>query len=695
MNKFLSFLALALLLSTASIAQQQAIISFKAMGHDDEPIYGMSGSTSFFLKLGPQYEITGSKLVLYFEPSQALLKDKSFINILVDDKPAYSNRLTNDSIQRVVLNLTRNDISTGGFLKIQVKTLATITDDKCRDLDNPAMWIKVKNYSYLSLTKSDKNFFSNVNISNCFDSKKAIVYPANPTLHDLKAVAWAYSRLKKTGIANIGVYEADKKPDSVRNYVMVGNMGSIPDGVKSLVKVTPQNGEGLFYLYKAITIATDTVTQIVNVKNTLLPIRTVVTQKVPTEILFVTGGDDAGYEKTITALGNMNILNSTFGDYLLIGTAENTFFKTVDENRSKLTLKQIGGATNFMSGIGSLKSSYNFKNSDFSFTPKEVEIHFQGIYSSLAPGDRGFFNIYLNGSLISSEKLDVSGKLNTSITINRYQHHKYNVLEAEFRFYPNSGNCNNSFTNFFSEIDVDQSYLESKDPFITNDLSFYQYPEAFNSGTTRIVVTRSYAKYAAAAMGEIIYELNNNINSNNFPEFVYSDQIQPGDLKKYNIVALLSKDDKLMDDFPDAPIKFNQKFRIYNSDNNKIVYQLSDSVSNGLAQIFYGRSNNATLVLTATGTQLADAFLAASKSITEQLSTLSSNVCISDVNSNKYLFNINKSSENLEYIDTKSALTRFWESYNLYILLGILILILLSFLYVRSRIQRSQELFND
>jgi len=695
MNKFLSFLALALLLSTASIAQNQAIISFKALGHDDEPIFGMSGSTSFFLKLGPEYEVTGSKLVLFFEPSQALLKDKSYINILVDDKPAFSSRLSSDSIQKIVLNLSRADISAGGFLKIQVKTLATITDDKCRDLDNPAMWIKVKNYSYLSLTKSDKNFFDNVNISNCFDSKKAIVYPANPTLHDLKAVAWAYSRLKKTGIANIGVYAADKKPDSVRNYIMVGNMSAIPSAQRDLIKITPQAGEGLFYLHKAITIATDTVTQIVNIKNTLTQVKAVVTEKVPVEILFVTGGDDTGFEKTITALGNMNILNSTFGDYLLIDQAENTFFKTIDENRSKLTLKQIGGATNFMSGIGSLKSAYNFKNSDFSFTPKEVEIHFQGIYSSLNPGDRGFFNIYLNGSLISSEKLDVSGKLNTSVTINRYQHHKYNTLEAEFRFYPSSGNCANSFTNFFSEIDVDQSYLESKDPFITNDLSFYQYPEAFNSGNTRIVVTKDYAKYAAAAMGEIIYELNNNINANNFPEFVYSDQVEPGDLKKYNIVALLSQTDPLMNEFPDAPIKFNKKFRLYNSDNNKIVYQLSDSVSNGLAQIFYGRSNNATLVLTATGTQLADAFLAASKSITEQLSTLSSNVCISDVNSNKYLFNINKSSENLEYIDTKSALTRFWESYNLYILLGILVLILLSFLYVRSRIQRSQDLFNE
>jgi hypothetical protein len=319
----------------------------------------------------------------------------------------------------------------------------------------------------------------------------------------------------------------------------------------------------------------------------------------------------------------------------------------------------------------------------------------RGIYGALNPGDRGFFNIYLNGSLISSEKLDVSGKLNTSVTINRYQHHKYNTLEAEFRFYPATGNCLNSFTNFFAEVDVDKSYLESKNPFITNDLSFYQYPEAFNSGTTRIVVSKSIAKYAAAAMGEIIYELNNNINANNFPEFVYSSSFNSSDLKKYNVVALLEKNDPMMNDFPDAPIKFDKEFRLYNSDNNKIVYQLSDSVSNGLAQIFYGRSNNATLVLTATGIHQGDAFLAASKSITEQLSTLSSNVCISDANGNKYLFNINKSSENLEYIDTKSGLTRFWESYNLYILLGILVLILLAFLFVRSRIQRSQEIFSE
>lgn len=680
MNKFLRLLALALLLSTTSIAQ--SIVSFKAMGHDDKSIYGMIGASSFYLKVSPLVEMKGSKLVLYIEPSQALIKDHSFVNIVINDRPAYSARLTKDTIEKISINLTPEDLSADKFLKIQVKTLLTVSDDKCKDLDNPAMWVKVKDYSYLSLIKTNGNFFKNVNLSNCFESKKAIVYPANPSLRDLKAVAWAYSRLKRAMNRDIKVYPADQLPDSVKNYVQVGNWSSLPADKKALITVAPKANQGLLFLSKALVTYRDTARSDAKLTE-------------PGEILFVTGADDAGYEKTITTLGNMNILNSSFGQFILIDNAQNNYFKTVDENRSKLTLRQVGGAPNFMSGIGSLTNVYSFKNSDFSFTPKEVEIHFVANYSSLSPGDRGYFNVYLNGALISSERLDASGKLNTSVSINRYQHHKYNTVEAEFRIYPSSGNCINSFTNFFAEIDVDKSFLESKNPFITNDLSFYQYPEAFNTGTTRIVVTKEYAKYAATAMGEIIYEMNNNINSNNFPEFVYSDDMKDADLKKYNIVALLSQNDQILDKFPDAPISFNKEFRLYNNENNKPVYSLSDSVSNGLAQIFYGRSNNAVLVLTATGKDKAEAFTAASKSITEQLSTLSSNVCVADINGNKYLFNINKSSENLEYVDTKNALTRFWENYNLYILLGILVLILMSFLYVRSKVQKSQELFNE
>ena len=693
MNKFLSLLAFLFLWSTASFAQK--IVSFKAMGHEDEAVQGMIGSTAYYMKIDPLIEMNGSKLVLFFEASQALIREKSFVNVIINDRPAFSTRLTKDSIQQISLNLSRNDLSGDKFLKVQVKTALTVSDEKCKDLDNPAMWLKVKSYSYLNLVKSNSNFFSNVNIGNSFETMRAIVHPANPSLNDLKAVAWAYSRLKKADAKNIQVYQDGRLPDSVKNYVVVGQLSRLSAARRSLIKITPQGGEGLMYLSKATVNTVDTIMRLVNAGGKIMAVKSLAESTVPSQILFVTGSDETGYAKSITALGNINILNSTFGDYLLINKAENAFFKTIDENRSKLSFRQIGGTTTFMSGIGSLRSVYNFKNSDFSFTPKEVEIRVIANYSSLAQGDRGYLNVYLNGMLIQSEKLDGTGKLNTAVTINRYQHHKYNTLETEFRFYSSGGNCLNSFNGFFAEVDVDKSYLESKNPFVTSDLSFYQYPEAFNNGTTRIVISKKYAPFAAGALGEIIYELNNNINANNFPEFTYSGDMDVNDLKKNHIIALLAGDDPLMKEFPDAPIQFDRKFRLYNNENNKIVYELSDSVSNGLAQIFYGRSNNAVLVLTATGNNLAAAFTSASRSITEQLSTLSSNVAISDINNNKYLFNISKSSENLEYIDTKSVLTRFWESYNLYILLAMLVLILLSFLYIRAKVQKSQDIFTD
>ncbi|MBS7566980.1 cellulose biosynthesis cyclic di-GMP-binding regulatory protein BcsB [Mucilaginibacter sp. Bleaf8] len=695
MNKLLTRLILfTMLLAGRTALAQTTNISFKTLGHDDDVIYGMSGATSFYFKIDPLVNVNNSKVVIYYEPSQALIKDLSYVNILIGDKPVYSGRLTRDSIQKLVLPLSSSYLTENRqYLKIQVKTLLTITDNKCKDLDNPAMWLKVKGYSYLALAQGSRAAYKNVSISNSFDTKTAIVYPTRTGLNDLKAIAWAYSRIKKSvATGNIRVYPADRVPDSVKNYVMVGDIDALPADKRRLISVTPQEGQGLLYLYKG-PMATDT-TAAMQYRSAATP-NAARQAFASNEILFVTGADDSGYEKAVAALANPNVINTAYGDYLVVNVAATELAKGIEQNRSRLTFRQIGGVNNFLSGIGSLRSLYNFRNSDFSFTPKEVEIKFVGTYSGLNAGDRGFFNVYLNGMLISSEKLNASGKLNTSVVINRYQHRKYNALTTEFRFYPNSGNCQNAFTNFFSEIDVDRSYLESKNPIANNTLSFYQYPEAFTSGSTRIVVSKNYTKYAASAIGEILYELNNNIASNNFPQFSYSDEVNDNDLKNSHIIALLSKDDMLMNKFPDAPIKFNHSFRLYNNADNKTVYSLSDSVSNGLAQIFYGRSNNAVLILTATGSHVGDAFLSASRAITEQLSTLNSNVCIADINNNKYLFNINKTGDNLEYTDGKSGLAQFWENYNLFVLLGVLVLILLAFLYVRNKVQKSQEIINE
>jgi hypothetical protein len=230
----------------------QSISTFKSLGHPDEVITGMSGSTSFYFKLDPQVELRGSKMVLFFQPSQALYKDKSFINILIGGRQVFSSRLSKDSIQRIALNLTPEYLSPDKkYLIVQVRTLLTLDDNKCKDLDNPAMWMRILGNSYLSLIKTNKNFFNNVNIANSFETKSVIVYPKNPTLIDLKAAAWAYAKLKKSQISDIKVYEADKLPDFVHSYVAVGELSRLSANVRQLLRVTPQKSDGLFYLYKS------------------------------------------------------------------------------------------------------------------------------------------------------------------------------------------------------------------------------------------------------------------------------------------------------------------------------------------------------------------------------------------------------------------------------------------------------------
>src|SRR5471030_433383 len=115
MNKLFTLLALVFLLSKASLAQTQSIVSFKSLGHEDEAIYGMSGASSVYVKISPLTEIEGSKLVLYFEPSQALIKEHSFVNIILNDKPVYSGRLTADSVNKVSITLTKQNLSPDRF----------------------------------------------------------------------------------------------------------------------------------------------------------------------------------------------------------------------------------------------------------------------------------------------------------------------------------------------------------------------------------------------------------------------------------------------------------------------------------------------------------------------------------------------------------------------------------------------------
>src|SRR5476651_514823 len=100
MNRFFTLLAFILIISKLP-SSAQVIASFASYGHNDDPINGMSGSIAYFFKVDPLTEINGSKCVIYFEPSRALVSNNSFINVIIADRPVYSGRLTKDSIQKI------------------------------------------------------------------------------------------------------------------------------------------------------------------------------------------------------------------------------------------------------------------------------------------------------------------------------------------------------------------------------------------------------------------------------------------------------------------------------------------------------------------------------------------------------------------------------------------------------------------
>ncbi|QQL48560.1 cellulose biosynthesis cyclic di-GMP-binding regulatory protein BcsB [Mucilaginibacter ginkgonis] len=680
MRRVLRLLLLIVLISNLCYAQQ-TVQTFKSLGHNDYDITGMSGAVTYNLRMPPQAEINGARLTINFKPSQALLKDRSYINLLINGKQNYSGSLTADSLQAITATLSKADLSADHkTLKVEIRTLLSLSGDKCKDIDNPALWIKIKNTSSLAYNFSGSNFTNGVNIANSYDSKHVIVFPAKPSIHDLKASAWMYARLKDAGVRDIKVYQADQLPDSVTDYVMVGTLGQLPADKRALIKTNIGTTQGMLYLAKSMVNITDATG----------------THQVPQQILFITGGDDVGYEKVITTLSNSSMLNSAYGQFLIVNTASNSFFKRTDEDRAKLTLRQVGGLPNYQSGVGTAKSIFSFKNADFSATPRDIRIHLAGNYSPIKPDERGFCNIYLNGVLKQTEKLDGTGKLNIAFTVDRFQHLKYNDLVAEFKFYPAGNNCDKNFSSFFSEIDVDKSYLEAKNSMYGNEVNFYQYPEVFNSGTTCIVVSRDYANYAVPAMGEILSALNGN-NAYNFPFFVYADQFlsDESNLDKYNIIGLVSRKDQLMGEFPDAPVRFDNKYRLYNNKNNQVVYIVSDTVSTGLGQIFKARNDNACLFLSVAGKNVEASLLSIAKAITDQSGIASNNVCIADMYGNKHQFNINSVSEQSAFMNTKNAILVFWEDYTAYILGALLVLILGGFFFIRSRVKKNTKFADD
>ncbi|MBO9672387.1 MAG: cellulose biosynthesis cyclic di-GMP-binding regulatory protein BcsB [Sphingobacteriaceae bacterium] len=662
MKKLLIFFALSIC-SMAGFAQK----SFESYGFQPQIIRGTEGQYIYYIRILPNQQMDKSTLIMDFQASKVLNTAKSFIHVLVNDVPALSSNFQTDSINRIVVPIRKNNKGTSDFLKITVKSQLIIGNDECQDDNNAGLWLNILPSSTVYWAKNKQYGPSTVNLSNTLFSKKAIVYPNNISASELQTVALTYAKLLRSTTERIDLYPISQMPQGLDNFIVIGLAHKLKSKFGSKLNITPKKGQGILYLSKE----TDT-TKAGSLR----------------QILFVTAADVAGMSKATDALLTPGILGSSFQDVLKVDKAG---YKEL-EKKNRLNLSDLEDNNNLMTGMGSLSHDYRFKTSVFNTLPAALNCQFEIRFSGIGRSDRGYFNVYLNDILLTSRQLNESGTLQVSATANRYQIKKFNVLRTEFVFYPVNGVCLGNFRHFIGQVDASKSYLEVSDNLEEKQLSFYSYPDVFQQGTA-ILVEKSMLSHAVKAICELVYQLNDHPSN----EIVYRPVVDfSNNAAKYkgrNIVLISDRQDQLLHNFEEMPLQYKTDFTIYGEQPGNVIYKLSSPEASAISQIFKDQNYPAVLSVTALPDDAAAGLLENSiLDLNEQLNLLSGNTLINSKNSH-LVFNLEKNSNNIVYQgDGNGRWQAFWLKYKLILLAGVLFLIFLAYLYVRSKVNKSQKI---
>ena len=219
---------------------------------------------------------------------------------------------------------------------------------------------------------------------------------------------------------------------------------------------------------------------------------------------------------------------------------------------------------------------------------------------------------------------------------------------------------------------------------------------------TKIVVSPMlYNSNIISSIGELFYQLNAPFNPNYsriiVPPLVSADKTTMDDLKGFNVIALLNKNDKFVDNFKQLPVNFKKDFQLYKDDQGKLTYEINDFSNSGLAEIFKERGST-VLMVTSLGGDSANksAFESVVKNFSTQLTEIESNVCIANSGGkSNYFFKLPEDNDLVTYRGETNGFQVFYEKYK-WILLGLLlVLVLLAFLFVRNKVKESQETFKE
>ena len=668
MNPRILLTAILVLLFSGAWAQNTQR-TFEEMGYRDQSIVGISGAITYFVKVRPDDDIDQSKLVLYLRPSQVLNPNTSTVTISVKDAPIYTQRITGasiDSLITIVIPLNKKYIQPDGrYVKLKIVARMSIADQICQDIDNPAVWVNIRNISYFSAPKQSVLSYQR-SLKESMQEYTSIATSASADLDDVMASGIAYAFVKQGNKESIISTRNFLPTDTLSRNIVVGIANKLPENIKSQLPVL-NRGEGLI-----ISLGTE-----------------------GNQVMVITGYDAEGYKKAISVLSNNNILNSSFSQKLLVDKA---IVKPVVNSAlpQVLTLEQLGGQSSLMEGVLALNTNYPFNLIDYNTIPKKLTLHLEALFSHLRENDRGFLNVYLNDNLVYTTTLLDLNNFNNDIDLPPYLLTKLNSLVVEMRFHPSNSVCKDGFASFFGFINNKTSTLTFSGDQQTDFYNFFNYPGEFRKKPLKFLISKGLNTNITSSVGELIYQINAASLMNAtmiLPELLQTDKAAVKDLIGYNGIALLQRNDAFVKNFTNLPIQFNKDFQLYKDLEGETSFSFNDFSGSGIAQIFQQAGSTVLMISSLGDSTTKDAFQSVIKSFGSQSSAIQSNVCISTSDGrSSFFFKLREDEKLVSYKGDKNVFLELWESYK-YFLLGILLLLILfGFYFVRKRVQQSQEI---
>jgi hypothetical protein len=672
-SKILSLVVAFLCVAAHSFAQAGDARTFKAMGYDDASIQGITGSLSYFLKVNPDENIDASSVVLNIRASQVLNPNNSFIVVYLKDEPVFTQRVIAsalDTLMTFSVKLSSKYLQPDGrFIKLRIAAKMSIGDEYCKDVDNPACWIAVRNTSYITKVASGALAFQR-SVKELIQEYASVYTPQVSSEDDLQAGGLIYAILRQSASSKevyTGTYGMDT---ALPRGILVGEQSKLPAIVKQNMP-SVSAGQGMI---------------------ALVPVNNGFGEK--RFVLVITGGDASGFRKAVNILASNKRLSSAFTEKLIIQTAEPSSVSLENPSPLVTSLEDLGGDPGLMEGIGALRKKYNFSLTEFNAIPNKLTFHIESYFSTLKTDDRGFINVYLNQNLVYNASLSDKPNFISDIDLKPYLLSKFNTIEVEFRFHPGANICKDGFSNFFAFVNTKMSTLTFAGERENKFYSFFNFPAEFRKTPTKLFVSQSLlSQNVVSSIGEIYYQLNSPIKNN------YNKLIVPKvtsnsneDFNGFNVIALVQKGDAFASKFSNKPVNFEQNFQMYKDVQGKMNYSVSDFSNSGLAQIFREKGST-VLMVTALGDSTAkDAYLSVIKNFSTQLTEIESNVCIANSGGlSNYFFKAPEENTVVSYQGETSGFQKFMNNYK-YLIMGILlILLLLGYFAVKSRVKKATD----